>query len=100
MDNAQSLPIWRVYVLQPLQFRQRKQTIMIYRVGAVTEADAIQKVQADIVDEWPHKNMQIVECRLFSAYGAVTCDGALHQTPSEVLRNFGDKDIYGNKIFD
>ncbi len=77
-------PIYRVYVAEPLFGRQRKHTVMIYRVGADSATEAIAAVEAHIVAERAHKGLRIVACTPFGRSDAIVTDGAIHWTPEKL----------------
>ena len=81
-------PMWRVYVLKPLQGRERKQTLATFRVGAPTEAEARAKVQRERLDDTPWSGERIVACTRFGDAGAVIYDGCFLLTPAEAAQRF------------
>lgn len=83
IDAPEDLPVWKVYVLHPLIGRQRKHTVMVYRVGAQTKEKAISAVRSDILhdEHYAHKGLRIVACTEFSRAGRVVCDGVVHWEP-------------------
>jgi hypothetical protein len=82
-------PIWRVYVLKPLKGRERKHTLVCFRVGAANADEAKAKVQRERLDDspwWPGE--RIVGCTRFGDAGAVIYDGAFMLTPEEVAKRY------------
>lgn len=69
--------IYRVHVLKPIEGRQRKHMVHLYRVGAESPDAAISAVLREIKSRpgFITRDWRIVGCSDFSSVGAVILDG-------------------------
>jgi hypothetical protein len=66
--------IYRVQVLKPLEPRQRRHLVHMYRVGAESKEQAIAAVRAELADREHTDGWRIVGCNDFCAVDLVTLD--------------------------
>jgi hypothetical protein len=80
-----AIPIWSVYVAQRMGPRQRKQTLLIYRVIAETREKAIEMVRTRILHgEFQWRDERIVDCVRSGDSDAVYLAGSVTRTPESV----------------
>ena len=83
----ESVPMWCVYVAEPMRPRRRKQTLLMYRVGALTREEAIEAVRKRVLEDahtgWDLGG-RIVGCYLKGDSSSVVFDGSVTRTPESV----------------
>lgn len=67
--------IYRVSVLKPIEARQKKHMVHLYRVGAKSAQEAVAAVRAKLTNHNNAQDWRIVGCSDFSAVSAVILDG-------------------------
>lgn len=85
----EELRLWRVYILVPLEPRQRKHTLRFYRVCAISDEAAKEIVQREILDDRSDNKLRIVNVREIGAINTPYYDGMITLTPAEVKERYG-----------
>lgn len=80
----EDLPVWQVTVLCPLEFRQRKHSVLFYQVVRRTEAEAIEAVRTAVINDRPYRGYRIIDCGRAGSSLTVCLQGATTRTPEQV----------------
>lgn len=79
------MAIYRVYVAKPLGPRERKQSVLIYRVGAESPRSAVAAVRKQMEDpDRIYVGYQIIDVERFGDVSGIVLDGVVNRTPAEL----------------